>query len=338
MVEQLADHLGLGERGAGSRVLSKDSDVEDCFAHRGAGIRLEGTIMGGTEQNQARWAWEKACDAKQESEDQLRMMIDGIPTLAWACRPDGTTEFLNQRWHDYTGLSIAQALGWGWQVPIHPEDLGTLMETWSHLLASGEPGERVFHPDDVERLHDERQEALARGTPFANEQRARRHDGQYRWFLIQYNPLRDDQGRLLRWYATGTDIDERKQAEERMRTENLALREDIDRASMFEEIVGPGNIRELQNVVERAVILCESDTFAVEERWLKRDAPPRSGPAVPLVAARAEHERALIEAALSERHGRVSGPAGAAAKLGLPRQTLESKIKTLGIHLQRFKT
>src|SRR5712691_6495227 len=99
----------------------------------------------------------------------------------------------------------------------------------------------------------------------------------------------------------------------------------------------PGNIRELQNVIERAVILCESDTFAVEERWLQREAPLRAGPAVPLVASRAEHERALIEAALSACRGRVSGPAGAAAKLGLPRQTLESKIKTLGIHLQRFK-
>jgi formate hydrogenlyase transcriptional activator len=100
----------------------------------------------------------------------------------------------------------------------------------------------------------------------------------------------------------------------------------------------PGNIRELQNVIERAVILCESDTFAVEEHWLQRKALPWSGPAVPLVVARAEHERTLIEAALAECRGRVSGPAGAAAKLGLPRQTLESKIKALGIDLQRFKT
>ena len=107
---------------------------------------------------------------------------------------------------------------------------------------------------------------------------------------------------------------------------------------LFQAYDWPGNIRELQNVIERAVILCESDTFAVEERWLQREAPPRSGPAVPLVAARAEHERALIEAALSECRGRVSGPSGAAAKLGLPRQTLESKIKALGIPLQRFKT
>jgi formate hydrogenlyase transcriptional activator len=107
---------------------------------------------------------------------------------------------------------------------------------------------------------------------------------------------------------------------------------------LFQAYDWPGNIRELQNVIERAVILCASDTFAVEERWLKRESPPRSGLAMPLVAARAEHERALIEAALSECRGRVSGPAGAAAKLGLPRQTLESKLNALGIPLQRFKT
>jgi len=100
----------------------------------------------------------------------------------------------------------------------------------------------------------------------------------------------------------------------------------------------PGNIRELQNVVERAIILCASDTFAVEESWLRREAPLRAGPAGPLVVARAEHERALIEAALAECRGRVSGPAGAAVKLGLPRQTLAWKIKALGIPLQRFKT
>ncbi len=100
---------------------------------------------------------------------------------------------------------------------------------------------------------------------------------------------------------------------------------------LFQTYDWPGNIRELQNVIERAVILCESDTFAVEESWLKREAPLRAGPAVSLVAARTEHDRALIEAVLSACRGRVSSPAGAAAKLGLPRQTLESKIKALGI-------
>jgi formate hydrogenlyase transcriptional activator len=107
---------------------------------------------------------------------------------------------------------------------------------------------------------------------------------------------------------------------------------------LFQAYDWPGNIRELQNVIERAVILCASDTFAVEERWLTRELPPPPGPAMPLVVARAEHERALIEAALSACRGWVSGSAGAAAKLGLPRQTLASKINALGIPLQRFKT
>ena len=123
-----------------------------------------------------------------------------------------------------------------------------------------------------------------------------------------------------------------KKAGKKIRTINKQTLE------LFQAYDWPGNIRELQNVVERAVILCASDTFAVEERWLQRDVPSRAGPAVPLVTARAEHERALIEAALAACRGRVSGPSGAAAKLGLPRQTLESKIKALGIPLQRFKT
>src|SRR6185295_16586560 len=76
---------------------------------------------------------------------------------------------------------------------------------------------RVFHPEDVARLREERRDALARGVPFELEQRARRHDGQYRWFLVQYNPVRDEHGQTLRWYATGTDIDDRKRAEERVR-------------------------------------------------------------------------------------------------------------------------
>src|SRR4030095_6734036 len=87
-------------------------------------------------------------------------------------------------------------------------------------------------------LHDEREAALLRGVPFEIEERALRKDGRYRWFLIQYNPLRDEHGEIIRWYATGTDIDDRKRSEERTRNENLVLREEIERSSMFEEIVG----------------------------------------------------------------------------------------------------
>jgi PAS domain S-box-containing protein len=119
--------------------------------------------------------------------DPLRIMIDHIPTLAWSWRPDGATTFLNRRWLDYTGLSLEQARGWGWQVAIHPDDLGKLMDTWLALLASGEPGEA--------------------------EARLRRGDGTYRWCLFRAVPVRDEQGHVVHWYGTTTDIEDRKRAE-----------------------------------------------------------------------------------------------------------------------------
>ena len=98
--------------------------------------------------------------------------------------------------------------------------------------------ERIFHPEDFERVRDERNAALARGIPFEIEQRVLGADGHYRWFLGRYKPFRDEQGRVIRWYTTGTDIDDRVKVEERTRNENQALREQIDRDSMFEDIVG----------------------------------------------------------------------------------------------------
>jgi formate hydrogenlyase transcriptional activator len=100
----------------------------------------------------------------------------------------------------------------------------------------------------------------------------------------------------------------------------------------------PGNIRELQNVIERAVILSEGDTFFVDETWFAPVLPKSPLPAVPLVADLAAHEREMLEAALRESEGVVGGPTGAAVKLGIPRQTLESKIRKLGINRHRFKT
>jgi formate hydrogenlyase transcriptional activator len=90
----------------------------------------------------------------------------------------------------------------------------------------------------VERFRNDRKAALARGVPLEFEHRALGKDGQYRWYLIQYNPFRNGRGQVTRWYATGTDIDDRVRAEERTRNENVALREQIDRDSMFEDIVG----------------------------------------------------------------------------------------------------
>jgi formate hydrogenlyase transcriptional activator len=460
----------------------------------------------------------------RQDERELRRITDAIDQRIAVHAPDGKILYANRFMLEYSGLSLED---------IMADDFRA----------------RLIHPDDLERSRDERQHALERGTPFELELRARHKDGQYRWFLIRYNPLRDEEGRIIRWYSTGTDIDDRKRAEERTHKENLALREEIDHSSMFEEIVGssealrkvltqvakvapsdstvlvlgetgtgkeliaraihrrskrssgafirvncaaipasliaselfghekgaftgalqrhlgrfeladggtifldeigdlpaetqiallrvlqerefervggsqpisvnvrvlaatnrdlkaaigagtfrqdlfyrlnvfpiripslrervddipllitylveryakkagkkirniqkktlelfeaydwPGNIRELQNVIERAVVLCDSETFSVDETWLKPEEQRVSGSVIPLGATLAGHEKDIIEAALADCGGQVSGPTGAAAKLGLPRQTLESKIMALGINKHRFKT
>jgi formate hydrogenlyase transcriptional activator len=413
---------------------------------------------------------------------------------------------------------------------------------------SDERHKRDLHPDDLERAQSERRCGLASGVPFEIEKRMRGKDGRYRWFVFRYNPLLNEQGRVTRWFATATDIEDRKQTEQRVRNENLALREQIDRDSMFEDIVGssevlrtvlrqvakvahsdstvlilgetgtgkeliaraihkrsnrgerafigvncaaipasliaselfghekgaftgatqrrlgrfemanggtmfldevgdlppeiqiallrvlqereiervgssrpipvdvrvlaathrdlnalvaegkfrqdllyrlnvvpiempslryrapdipllveyfidrfgkkagkkfrtidrktlklfqeygwPGNVRELQNVIERAVILSDGDTFSVDETWLKREPPQVASPRAAFSGALLSQEKEMIEAALSESHGRISGPTGAAANLGLPTRTLDSKIKRLGINKYRFK-
>src|SRR5467141_1913581 len=136
-------------------------------------------------------------DALRRGEDYLRLTIDTIPVLAWCTRPDGSNEFLNQRWLDYTGLAIVEARGWGWKVAIHPDDLPQLLDVWQGLLTSGKPGEL--------------------------EARLRRADGVYRWFLFRVEPLRDPQGTIVKWYGTNTDIDDRKRAEALLAAENQIL-------------------------------------------------------------------------------------------------------------------
>jgi len=169
----------------------------------------------------------------REDERELRRITDAIPQAIVVQDPRGVPLHANQTTLDYTGLTIADVLNPGFR-------------------------ERIFHPDDIERLRDERIAALARGLPFEIEQRARRHDGQYRWFLIRYNPFCDDHGQVIRWYATGTDIDDRVKAEERTRNENVALREQIDRDSMFEDIVGSSEA--LRKVLSQVAKVSPSDS------------------------------------------------------------------------------
>src|SRR6266446_5688507 len=126
----------------------------------------------------------------EESGDvqDIRLVVDTIPTLAWSAGPDGSADFVNRRWLDYTGLSAKQALGSGWQVAIHPDDLPRILETL--------------------------QEALNSVKAFEVEGRFRRFDGEFRWFLFRGSPLRDRSGKVAKWYGTNTDHEERKRAED----------------------------------------------------------------------------------------------------------------------------
>ncbi len=197
-------------------------------AGRVAVIAIEG--------ERARTALEKASEEIRKSEAELRTIIDAIPQLITVLGPDGKNLYANEAVLEYTGLTREEVMA---------EDYRA----------------RVFHPEDVERLRSERRAALSRGLPFENEQRARRKDGQYRWLLIHYSPLRDERGNIIRWYATGTDIDDRKLAEERTRKENLALREEIDHSSMFEEIVGSS--KALRQVLAQVAKVAPTDSTVI---------------------------------------------------------------------------
>ena len=163
----------------------------------------------------------------REDERELRRITDAIPQAIVVQDPAGTPLYANRATLDYTGLAMEDVVKPGFR-------------------------ERIFHPEDIQRLAEFRQSALAKGVPFQLEQRALGKDGQYRWFFIQYNPFRDEQGRIVRWYATGTDIDERKRNEERTRNENIALREEFDHSLMFEEIVGSSqSLRKVLKAVDK---------------------------------------------------------------------------------------
>src|SRR5213593_127089 len=148
-----------------------------------------------------------------DSERQFREMIDEIPALAWSCLPDGSGEFLNKQWLDFTGLSTESAPGLHWESVVHPDDLENLMNAWRHHLATAEPIEV--------------------------EARLRRFDGEYRWFLFRAIPVRDSQKNVIRWYGTNTDIDDRKQMEARLQREKVELRLIIDTIPQYIIVLEP---------------------------------------------------------------------------------------------------
>src|SRR6202162_3085687 len=133
---------------------------------------------------------------------RLQTVIDMVPSFLWTSLPDGSKEYLNKRWYEYTGLTLEQGKGWGWQVVVHPDDVDQLIREWLALVEARKPGEL--------------------------ETRIRRHDGEYRWFLIRVVPQLDAEGNLVRWFGSNTDIEDRKRAENKLLEEERELRRITD--------------------------------------------------------------------------------------------------------------
>jgi len=140
--------------------------------------------------------------ALQESEAKFRALSDLVPQLVWACTPDGLNVYFNQRWVEYTGLSLEESYGRGWNTPFHPNDKQAAWDAWNHAV----------HTGDIYRV----------------ESRLRAGDGSYRWFLIRGVPLRNASNSIVKWFGTCTDIDDLKRAEEALRQASLYTRSLIE--------------------------------------------------------------------------------------------------------------
>lgn len=179
----------------------------------------------------------------QRESRQLREVIDTIPASAWSAGPDGSVEFINERWLEFGGFSSENGLGWGWETAVHPQDRDRFLAQWRAALASGKPMEA--------------------------EARLRRTDGQYRWLLIRNVPLRAKNGKIVKWYGTSTDIEDLKRAgEEREKLRQLeAELAHINRVSMMGELAAS-----VAHEVNQPLTGIVSNGGACL-RWLAGDAP-----------------------------------------------------------------
>jgi PAS domain S-box-containing protein len=176
----------------------------------------------------------------QSREDRLRRVIDTIPAHAWSTLPDGAVEFINQRFLEFAGRSRGDLLGWGWGSVVHPDDLGRYVDQWKAAVAAGEPME--------------------------GQARVRRADGDYRMLLIRNVPLRDDLGKIVNWYGTAIDIEERYRAEEALRQAQADLAR-VSRVTAMGELTA-SLAHEVKQPITAAVT--NANTCV---RWLARDAP-----------------------------------------------------------------
>jgi formate hydrogenlyase transcriptional activator len=189
------------------------------YDRHGKMISLLGVGVDQTERRQAE-------EQLRNSERNLRTTVETIPAFVFSALPDGSMDFASRSWFDYSGLSPEEVFGWDWTTVVHPEDRDRAVEKWRESLATGEPRE--------------------------NEHRVRQANGEYRWFLARNSALRDEKGQIVRWYVVLVDIENQKRTEARLlqafdeikklqhqlSKENIVLREEVDRTSMFEEIVG----------------------------------------------------------------------------------------------------
>lgn len=180
----------------------------------------------------------RAEETAQHNEERISLIIDTIPVMAWSVRPDGIVDFLNQRWMDYTGLSleeyVADPLG-----PIHPDDSEDAIEKW-----------KAVKP---------------RGEPYEDEMRLRRADGEYRWFLVRTAPLRDEQGNIGKWYGVAIDIEDRKDAEEGLKLSNEELLTLSSRLNSVREEESTRIAREIHDELGGTLTTLKWDLEEVEE-------------------------------------------------------------------------
>jgi formate hydrogenlyase transcriptional activator len=174
----------------------------------------------------------RAEEKVRERETELRQILDLTPQHVMVFGPDASPRYANQVALEYFGVGLEE------------------------LLADSRI--KFVHPDDRERFLAERGKGVLEEKPHEFEIRLLRHDGKFRWFLHRRNPLKDEQGRITRWFATATDIEDRKQAEEKLRCENAALREEVGKTSMFEEVIGTSSV--LQMVLARAAKVAPTDS------------------------------------------------------------------------------
>lgn len=160
-------------------------------------LEYVGAVMDVTEREKAKLALEEAISKIKKSEGQLQTIIDAIPAQVWCALPDGSSEFQNRPWLEYSGLSAEESRGWGWRSVLHPDDAKQFLNKWLEIRASQVPGEM--------------------------EARFRHLNGEYRWFLVRAVPMRNESGNISKWFGTNTDIDDRKGAEKLLAGENRIL-------------------------------------------------------------------------------------------------------------------